>query len=354
MKKAAFGSSPQTPGMKPARLPKRGGSAGLFRGNAFILGLCAAVGLGFLFPQLGARNGALHPEILGDGGIALILFLQGLSIALDKMRAGAANWRLHATIQAFTFVVFPLVGLAFNALMPWIWPGEPRPISEGILYLCVLPSTVSTSVVMTSMAGGNVAGALFNAALSNILGVVLTPVAVHLLMAATGQQGRLGSLLGQILLLTLVPFAAGMLLRPLVWQWVDAHKRWVNWISNGVILLIVYTAFCDSVQNRIWVQFGFGLTSGVLAIVLALYTIISVLVQLASHWLGFNREDFIAAYFCSVKKTLAMGVPLAMLIFGSRSDLSLILLPIMFYHPFQLFVNGILANRWAVSPRSLP
>ena len=197
MKKVVFGSGPQTSGLKDTRIPKPGGSRGLFRGNGFILGLCAAVGLGFLFPQVGARNGALHPEIVGDGGIALILFLQGLSIALDKMRAGAANWRLHVTIQAFTFLVFPLVGLAFGALMPWIWPGEPHPISEGILYLCVLPSTVSTSVVLTSVAGGNVAGALFNAALSNILGVVFTPVAVHLLMAATGQQGRLGSLLGR-------------------------------------------------------------------------------------------------------------------------------------------------------------
>ena len=347
MKKVVFGSGPQTSGLKDTRIPKPGGSTGLFRGNGFILGLCVAVGFGFLFPQVGARNGALHPEIVGNGGIALILFLQGLSIALDKMRAGAANWRLHVTIQAFTFLVFPLVGLAFGALMPWIWPGEPQAIREGVLYLCVLPSTVSTSVVLTSVAGGKVAGALFNAALSNILGVVITPVCVHLLMAATGQQGQLGSLLGEILLLTLVPFGVGMLLRPIIWRWVDAHKRWVNWISNAVILLIVYTAFCDSVQNRIWVQFGFGLTFGVLAIVLALYATISALVQLASHWLRFNREDFIAAYFCSVKKTLAMGVPLAMLIFGSRSDLSLILLPIMFYHPFQLFVNGVLANRWA-------
>jgi sodium/bile acid cotransporter 7 len=42
-----------------------------------------------------------------------------------------------------------------------------------------------------------------------------------------------------------------------------------------------------------------------------------------------------------------MGVPLAVLIFGAREDLSLILLPIMFYHPIQLLVNGVLANRWA-------
>jgi solute carrier family 10 (sodium/bile acid cotransporter), member 7 len=347
MKKAAFDSDQKRPGLTDAGVPKAGSSTGLVRGNGFLLGLCAAVGLGFLFPQPGARGGALHPEIAADVGIALILFLQGLSIAIDKMRAGAANWRLHATIQAFTFLVFPLVGLAYGVLVPGIWPEEPRAIRDGVLYLCVLPSTVSTSVVLTSVAGGNVAGALFNAAFSNILGVVFTPVSVHLLMAATGQQGRLGSLLGQILLLTLVPFAAGMLLRPLVWRWVDAHKRWVNWISNAVILFIVYTAFCASVQNQIWVRFGFGLTVGVLAIVLALYATISVLVQLASRWLAFNREDFIAAYFCSVKKTLAMGVPLAMLIFGSRTDLSLILLPIMFYHPFQLFVNGILANRWS-------
>ena len=49
----------------------------------------------------------------------------------------------------------------------------------------------------------------------------------------------------------------------------------------------------------------------------------------------------------------AMGVPLAMLIFGRRSDLSLILLPIMFYHPLQLFVNGLLANHWG-NDRAIP
>jgi solute carrier family 10 (sodium/bile acid cotransporter), member 7 len=139
MKKIEIGSGPPTPVLKDARISKPGSSTGLFRGNGFLLGLCAAVGFGFLFPQAGARNGALHPEIVGDGGIALIMFLQGLSIALDKMRAGAANWRLHATIQVFTFVVFPLVGLAFGALLPWIWPNEPEPIREGLLGLIRLP-----------------------------------------------------------------------------------------------------------------------------------------------------------------------------------------------------------------------
>jgi sodium/bile acid cotransporter 7 len=129
--------------------------------------------------------------------------------------------------------------------------------------------------------------------------------------------------------------------------WVDAHKPWIARICNAVILFIVYTAFCDSMQERIWSRYGASLTLRTGALVLALFVGMSLLIFATCRVLRFNREDFIAAYFCSVKKTLAMGVPLAMLIFGARSDLSLILLSIMFYHPLQLFINGLLADRWA-------
>ena len=46
--------------------------------NGFILGLFAVVILAFLFPDPGARNGWMHPELVLNVGIALILFLQGL------------------------------------------------------------------------------------------------------------------------------------------------------------------------------------------------------------------------------------------------------------------------------------
>ncbi|MFO1499274.1 MAG: bile acid:sodium symporter, partial [Verrucomicrobiota bacterium] len=139
----------------------------------------------------------------------------------------------------------------------------------------------------------------------------------------------------------------GMLLRNRVKAWLHSHRSWVTRICNTVILFIVYTAFCDSVNERVWQTHGFRLTAQVFLAVVLLFLVISALVYGACRVLGMNREDQIAAYFCSVKKTLAMGVPLAMLIFGARSDLSLILLPIMFYHPLQLLVNGIIANRLA-------
>jgi sodium/bile acid cotransporter 7 len=309
--------------------------------------LLLAVALAFLLPGPGARHGVLHADLLNNFGIALILFLQGLSLAFEQVKSGAGNWRLHAVIQSFTFAIFPLAGLLTHFLLPLIWPEAPLGIRQGFLYLCVLPSTISTSVVLTAVAGGNTAGALFNAALSNILGVILTPVFVQLLMESHGSSGSLFSLLGRILLLTLVPFALGMALRPAVRHWVDAHKPWLRRISNTVILFIVYSAFCDSVEQRIWEQYGLAFTGKVFLGVLLLFTGMSLLVFFSIRLFRLSRRDGVAAYFCSVKKTLAMGVPLAVLIFGEKSDLTLILLPIMFYHPVQLLLNGILANHLA-------
>jgi len=317
------------------------------RSNGFLLGLAAAVVIAFLLPGPGARGGVLHAGQVNNFGIALILFLQGLSLAFEKIKHGARNWRLHLIIQLFTFVAFPIAGLLLHWLIPLLWPGQPPAIRDGFLYLCVLPSTVSTSVVLTAVAGGNTAGALFNAALSNLLGVFVTPMLVELLMRTTGQTGAFGPLLFKIVLLTLVPFFAGMLLRPRVQRWVDAHKAWVTRLSNSVIVFIVYSAFCDSVVEKIWASHSATMTALVLLWATLLFTGMSGLIGATCSALKLDREDAIAAYFCSVKKTLAMGVPLAMLIFGTRSDLSLILLPLMFYHPLQLLVNGLLANRWA-------
>jgi solute carrier family 10 (sodium/bile acid cotransporter), member 7 len=334
-------------------MKKRGQKKGNIQ-NGFIIALLCSVALAFLFPSPGARGGWMHPDLLNNAGIALILFLQGLAIAVERMKSGAGNWRLHLIIQSFTFLLFPVVGLAFHEITRIIWPSEPSALRDGFLYLSVLPSAVSTSVVLTAVAKGNTSGAIFNAALSNILGVMFTPLLVRLLMQASGQVGSFGPLLLKITLLTLVPFALGMAIRPLVRKSVDAGRPMLNILSNGVILLIVYTAFCDSVEGRIWQHYGIGLTVKVLIGVIALFITMSLLVWTACNAARLQRDDFIAALFCSVKKTLAMGVPLAQLIFGAKGNLGLILLPIMFYQPFQLFFCGLLANYFADQKREIP
>jgi sodium/bile acid cotransporter 7 len=322
--------------------------------NGFIVALLCAVAFAFLFPSAGAKGGWLHPDLVNNIGVALILFVQGLAMAVERMKAGAGNWRLHLIVQGFTFLIFPVVGWVFQEGTRAFWPGEPGALRDGFLYLCVLPSTVSTSVVLTSVARGNTPGAIFNAGLSNILGVMLTPVLVRFLMQASGQAASFGPLLLKITSLTLVPFIVGMACRMALRKWADQNRRLLNLLSNGVILFIVYTAFCDSVEGRVWEKYGISLTLQVLGAVVVLFTTVSLLVLGVSSIVQLSREDFIAALFCSVKKTLAMGVPLAQLIFGAHANLGLILLPIMFYHPFQLFVCGLLANRFAAGAEVVP
>jgi sodium/bile acid cotransporter 7 len=173
-------------------------------------------------------------------------------------------------------------------------------------------------------------------------------------MQKAGSSAPFGPLLLKIVLLTLVPFALGMGLRNFVNDWVDARRIWITRISNAVILFIVYSAFCDSVQEKVWQRYGLLLTAQVFLLVSLLFAVMSLLVSGANRLLRLSHEDAIASYFCSVKKTLAMGVPLALLIFGNTADLTLILLPTMFYHPLQLFVNGVLANRWAQENMAFP
>jgi solute carrier family 10 (sodium/bile acid cotransporter), member 7 len=344
-------------GAAPTGRPRKRGRTTVWttvKQNGFIIALLGTVGLAFLFPSAGAKGGWLHPDLINNVGVALILFVQGLAMAVERMKAGAGNWRLHLIVQGFTFLVFPVVGWVFHEGTRAFWPAEPGALRDGFLYLCVLPSTVSTSVVLTSVARGNTPGAIFNAGLSNILGVVFTPVLVRFLMQANGQVSSFGPLLLKITLLTLVPFVLGMAGRLVLRQWADQNRRLLNLLSNGVILFIVYTAFCDSVESRVWEKYGIGLTLQVLGSVVILFTTISLLILGVSSFVQLSREDFIAALFCSVKKTLAMGVPLAQLIFGANANLGLILLPIMFYHPFQLFVCGLLANRFASHPSRVP
>ena len=112
----------------------------------------------------------MHPEIVTKGGVALIFFLHGLMLSFTALRAGALNWRLHLLVQSCTFLLFPLLGLALNAALSGQISFE---LALGLFFLCALPSTVSSSVAMTAAAHGNVAGAVFNATLSSLLGVWL-------------------------------------------------------------------------------------------------------------------------------------------------------------------------------------
>lgn len=313
----------------------------------FLRSMVLAVLIASFFPELGKSGGWLHLESFIDYGIALVFFLHGVGIPVEQIKAGLGNWRLHVMVQAFTFAVFPLL---FLLLQPGLSLLFPPVLLVGFFYLCILPSTITSSVALTAAARGNVPAAIFNATLSSLLGIVLTPILLSLMTANTGTGLSLSDAIIDIATLLLLPFVAGQLLHPWLGRYFLRIRKYTSLLDRGVVVLLVFAAFSESVAAGLWRDYGMA----TLLLTLMGTALILAIVLLLTTWMArrlrFSIEDEITAVFCGSKKTLAAGVPMAKVLFGAHPGLGLIVLPIMFYHQLQLVVCAALAQRYARRP----
>ncbi|XZE20598.1 bile acid:sodium symporter family protein [Pirellulaceae bacterium SH449] len=310
----------------------------------FFIGMLVAALLAWIFPQPGAQGGWLYPEFLTKAGVALIFFLHGLALSFEAMKRGALNWRLHLFIQTAVFLFFPLIGFGLISVTKG-WLSDD--LRLGLFYLCALPSTVSSSIALTAAAGGNVPGAVFNATLSSLLGIVLTPLWIKVVWQASGVGMPMGSVVFDLTLWLMLPLVMGQLSRRWLANWAKKNKSWIGVVDRLTILLLIYTSFCDSFVFGVWTKHGTSAVVATAVIAVMIFYLALYVLGYASDRLRFSREDRIAAVFCGSKKSMATGIPMAQLMFGSNPALGLILLPIMIYHPFQLVVCGFLADRYA-------
>ncbi len=308
--------------------------------DPFLLALLATVGLAALLPAQGQAAGIV--DIIAGIAIALLFFFHGAKLSREAILAGMGHWRLHLSVLASTFVLFPLLGLAAGFLPAFILPPI---IATGILYLCLLPSTVQSSIAFVSIAGGNVPAAICSASASNLLGIFITPLLVGLLMNTGGQAGVSLAALEAIILQLLVPFIAGHLSRPLIGRFVQKYRNTIAYTDRGSILLVVYSAFSAAVVEGLWHKVA---ASDLITIALAsivLLALVMGITAVAGRWLGFSRADRIVLLFCGSKKSLVSGVPMASVLFPV-AQVGLIILPLMLFHQIQLIICTWLAARW--------
>ncbi|WP_374705205.1 bile acid:sodium symporter family protein [Novosphingobium sp. TCA1] len=235
--------------------------------------------------------------------------------------------------------MFPVLGLAVSAL-PFLDP----PVAMGILFLTLLPSTVQSSIALTAMAKGNVAGAVCSASFSNLAGIFVTPLLVSVLM--TGKQGGFSiEAATTIALQLLLPFITGHLLRTVIGAWIASQKHLMMVVDRASILLVVYTAFSAAVVQGLWSRVSLADLAAILVVSGVLLALVLTLTALLGRWLGFNSADRIVLQFCGSKKSLASGVPMAGVLFAPP-QVGAVILPLMFFHQLQLMVCAILARRY--------
>ncbi|MFH8496008.1 bile acid:sodium symporter family protein [Streptomyces coeruleorubidus] len=311
--------------------------------DPYILLLLATVGVAALFPARGSVADVASGA--STAAIALLFFLYGARLSTREALDGLRHWRLHVTVLACTFVVFPLLGLAARGLVPVILT---HPLYQGLLFLTLVPSTVQSSIAFTSMARGNVPAAICAGSFSSLVGIIATPLLAASLLGGSGGGFSADSLL-KIVLQLLVPFLAGQVLRRWIGAFITRHKKVLALVDRGSILLVVYTAFSQGMVQGIWHQVSPLRLGGLLVVEAVILAVMLLLTWYGGKALGFVREDRITLQFAGSKKSLAAGLPMASVLFGPQASLAV--LPLMLFHQMQLMVCAVIAKRRSHDPR---
>lgn len=321
--------------------------------NWFLVGLLIAMVAGYLLADRGA---ALNPGGWTNRVIVFLLFLiTGLKLPSDRIRQDLATPRLHIFLQLFIFVIVPLYFLTAVPLFGEVMEGQ---LLVGIFALAVLPTTVSSCIVFTGNAGGNTVASVFNAALANTAGIFLSPFLLSLLLSSSGRAlpaAQLFSTLQGLAVNMLLPIVLGQLARLWIRNWVTTNRKRLSVASNVLILIIVVFAFARTGANPAFARYAPQLLWPLLYL-MASHLVLLALTAGAGRLLRLDRPDRISALFVAPQKTLALGAPLLTIFFQGQDILGVALLPLVIYHPWQLFVAGVLVSRLqlAAPPQTTP
>jgi sodium/bile acid cotransporter 7 len=307
--------------------------------DPYLLMLLATVGLAFVTPARGPARSAT--EVGTRGAVAMLFFLYGARLSPQAVWAGITHWRLQSLVFLSTFVLFPVIGVTVGLVVrPWL----PADVTTGLIFLSLLPSTVQSSIAFTSIARGNVPAALCSASVSNLLGVVLTPVLVSILLPAKG--GASPAAIGDIALQIVLPIVLGQAARRWIGAWLLRRPALTMAFDRGSILLIVYAAFSAGMVAGVWKALSIADLGAVVGLDLMVLGLVILATTAISRRFHFSTEDEIAIVFCGSKKSMAGGIPMANILFPGHAA-GLIVLPLMIFHQAQLFVCATLARRYA-------
>lgn len=310
--------------------------------DKFVLAIILVILVAAFFPDWGSKSSGIPFETITSIGIALIFFFYGLKLSPEKLKTGMVNLKLHLLIQVSTFLLFPLIVIT---VYPFVKSEDARAIWLGFLFLAALPSTVSSSVVMVSMAKGNIPAAIFNASISGLIGIIITPLWMGLFVQKTHVDFELGAIYLKLLTEILLPVVIGLLLHRFFGQTAIRYSRYLTLFDKTIILIIIFRSFANSFNDGVFKSVDYLDLLKISVLVLALFFSVYYFTGWLVKKLKFTFEDRITARFCGSKKSLVHGTVFAKVLFASTMPVGLLLLPLMLYHALQIFIVSIIAAR---------
>ena len=311
--------------------------------DGFVIALLCAVLVAWIYPTLGVMTSPFSLSMVANVGIAGIFFFYGLRISPAQLKTGILNWKLHIVIQLTTFALFPVLIFLTMLFVPDV---KDDLLWMGIFYVAALPSTVASSILMVSIGKGNIPSAIFNASLSSILGVVMTPLWMSFFLAHTNSgMVHFGDILLRLLFQIILPLTTGFLLHRFLSGFAEKHNRQLRLFEKSVIVTIVYTTFSSSFVEGVFSDYALSTIFGVALGMALLFTTVYWILKFVCKLLRFSREDSITAVFCGSKKSLVHSFAMVKVLFQGIASFGLILMPIMMYHIIQLIIVSVIATK---------
>jgi len=272
-----------------------------------------------------------------DAVIVLVFFSSGLILNARQIRSGVMDIKGIVTALVIIFLVAPVVGLLFGAI-----PLDTG-IIIGIFLVAVMPTTLSSGVVMTGAAGGNMAQALVITILANGLAVFTIPVVLSLLLNLVG--GSTVVVIDKLAIMiklgfyVLLPLCMGLIVKILAESFMDRFVHGLQMLNQFLVLAIVWMAMSqarDAILNS-------GALVGI--IFLLVFSFHGILLAAGGIFTGFlklgkgRRESVI---FMGGQKTLPLSIILQVSLFP-RYGLALVVC--VLHHMIHLLMDGYLVGR---------
>lgn len=309
--------------------------------DPLIIYIAVAILLAYILPHDWLSYAGNTYDVIVKWGVSIVFFLYGIKIPISDFVNTLKKWRVLLTTQMTTFLVFPIfiIGICY-----WLFEEWTHPLVIGFIFLSVLPSTVSSSVVMTSWANGNIAIAVFNAFITGIIGVVWTPMMIEYVLDVESLDINLMQVYSSLATEVLIPLLIGMLLQKWLRPTIVKYPDIIAHYDKIIIFLIIFKAFSVMFRDQLLNDMS-GISIGFMLLgIVVIFTLMSLFLLFISRMLKLNYEDKMALYFGGVQKSFVHASVFSKILFKSSPLLGFILMPTMIYHLFQIILTSILAQ----------
>lgn len=343
-------------------------------------------------PNFARSGGLIRGEYsIGYGAVAVIFLGSGLSMKTRDLMKNVLHWRAHLTVLSLEFLITSAIIYGFCCA---IKAANNSSISKymlvGLIVTACCPTTVSSNVVMTRKADGNVHLTLCEVFFGNILGAFITPALTQMYLSGDWAFGNPANdssvtevyrnVMKQVGLSVFVPLFVGQVLQNLFPKEVKVFytKTKFGKIGSFMLLLIMFSSFSTAFYQHAFTSVSHASIILICFFNFGIYMLFTVICYLMARpvfllkiysdeptasssfiykWgyktfrpFYYNRPDTVSVMLCGGAKTAALGVSLISSQYGSDYPyLGQLLVPLVLYQAEQVLAANVLTGlmqRW--------